>query len=222
MFIAVLYQHTNRIGDWSKWQVVVLVGAAHFIQQTFQAFFLTNCTQISEYIRSGKLDFMLLLPVNTRFVISLRQVDLGGFVNACSAVAVMVYGLGQLHYVPGLAQIFGFFFLVLAGVLVHYSLMFLLACTSFWTVRAQGIVWGYYSLFNVARLPDAAFHGFFKVLFTFAIPMLLVANVPSKLLVAKLSSPLEMLWLLLMCAACFLISEVGWRFSLRRYTSASS
>ena len=60
--------------------------------------------------------------------------------------------------------------------------MFLLASVAFWTVRAQGIVWGYYNLFNIARLPDAAFHGFFKAFFHFAIPMLLVANVPVKLL----------------------------------------
>lgn len=221
-FIAVIYQHTNHIGDWSKWQVVALIGAAHFIQQIFQAFFLTNCTQISEYIRTGKLDFMLLLPVNTRFVVSLRQVDLGGFVNAGSALVVMGYALHQLHYIPSAWQIVSFLLLVVAGMLIHYSLMFLLACTSFWTVRAQGIVWGYYSLFNIARMPDAAFRGFFKMFFTFAVPMLLVANVPSKLLVNKLNAPREVLWLLLMCAGCGAISELGWRFSMRHYTSASS
>jgi ABC-type uncharacterized transport system permease subunit len=42
------------------------------------------------------------------------------------------------------------------------------------------------------------------------------------LLVAKLSSPLEMLWLLVMCAGCWVASELGWRFSVRHYTSASS
>ena len=66
-FITVIYRHTDHIGDWSKWEVVLLMGASHLIQQLFQAFFLTNCTQISELIRTGKLDFMLLLPVNTRF-----------------------------------------------------------------------------------------------------------------------------------------------------------
>ena len=221
-FIAVIYSHTDRIGDWTKWEVVLLIGASQFIQQIFQAFFLTNCTQISEYIRTGKLDFMLLLPVNTRFIVSLRQVDLGGFVNALSAVAVMVYAARQLHLTPNAAQLAGFLLLVATGVVIHYSLMFLLASVSFWTVRAQGIVWGYYSLFNIARLPDAAFQGFFKAFFTFAIPMILVANVPAKLLVNKLSSPLDMLLLLGMSVVCFLISELGWRFSLRHYTSASS
>ena len=221
-FIAVIYSHTDRIGDWSKWQVVLLFGASQFIQQIFQAFFLSNCTQISEYIRTGKLDFMLLLPINTRFIVSLRNVDLGGFVNALSATAVMVYAARQLHLAPTAAQIAGFLFLVATGVLIHYSLIFLLASVSFWTVRAQGIVWGYYSLFNIVRLPDAAFRGFFKAFFTFAIPMLLVANVPAKLLVNKLSSPWEMLLVLGMSGVCLLVSELGWRFSLTHYTSASS
>ena len=221
-FIVVIYQHTESIGDWSKWEVVLLVGASHFIQQIFQAFFLSNCVQISEYIRTGKLDFMLLLPINTRFIVSLRQVDLGGFVNAISSVAVMVYALKQLGYIPSPVQIAGFFLLVMIGALVHYSLMFLLASVSFWTVRAQGIVWGYYSLFNIARLPDAAFRGFFKLFFTFAVPMLLVANVPAKLLAHKLTSPMDMLLLLAMSIGCLVVSELGWRFSMKHYTSASS
>src|ERR1017187_1427944 len=142
-FISVIYLHTDHIGDWTKWQVLMLVGASHFIQQIFQAFFLTHCTQLSELIRTGKLDFMLLLPVNTRFLISLRQVDLGGFVNAASALAVVAYAARQLHLVPSAAQIIGFFLLCAAGIVVHYSLMFLLASVAFWTVRAQGIVWSY-------------------------------------------------------------------------------
>ena len=221
-FMMVIYQHTDRIGDLTKWEVVLLVGVSNFIQQIFQAFFLTNITQISEYIRTGRLDFMLLLPVNTRFILSLRQVDLGGFVNAASAMGVMVYALRQLAITPGPLQLLGFLVLVVAGVLIHYALMSLLASVGFWTVRAQGIVWGYYSLFNIARLPDAAMRGFFKVVFTFAIPMLLVANVPARWLVHKLQSPMQMLLLLGLCVVCQVAAELAWRFSVRHYTSASS
>src|SRR6266849_2086905 len=112
--IGVLYLHTDNIGSWTKWQVVLLIGASHFIQQLYQAFFLINCTNLSELIRTGKLDFLLLLPVNTRFVVSLRQVDLGAFVNALSAVAVMAYAAHQQHLAPGPGQVLGF--LVLSGV----------------------------------------------------------------------------------------------------------
>jgi ABC-2 type transport system permease protein len=221
-FIGVIYLHTEHIAKWTKWEVVMLVGASHFIQQLFQAFFLTNCTQMSELVRTGRMDFMLLLPVNTRFLVSLRQVDLGGFVNAASALALMAYAARQLHLVPAAGQIVGFFLLCGSGILIHYSLMFLLASVAFWTVRAQGIVWGYYSLFSIARLPDAAFQGFFRGFFTFAVPMLLVANVPVKLLLRRLDSPAQMLLLIGMGGVCFLVSEFFWRFSVRHNTSASA
>ena len=46
--MAVIYSHTERIATWSKWEVIMLLGASHFIQQIFTAIFLTNCTQLSE------------------------------------------------------------------------------------------------------------------------------------------------------------------------------
>lgn len=221
-FIAVLYSHTDHIGDWTKWEVVLLVGTSHFIQQIFQAFFLTNCTELSELIRTGRLDFMLLLPVNTRFLISLRKVDLGSFINAGSALVVIGYSLHKLALVPSPLQFIGFALFALAGIAIHYSLMFLLTTVSFWTVRAQGIVWGYYSLFNISRLPDAAYRGLFKAVFTFVIPMVLVANVPAKVMIAKMHSPFELILLVIMMLVCAIVSEIAWRFSVRRYTSASS
>jgi ABC-2 type transport system permease protein len=221
-FVAILYRQTESIGDWTKWQVVMLVATSHFIQQLFIALFLTNCTQLSEYVRTGKLDFMLLLPVNTRFLVSFRLVDLGGFVNAASALAVLGYAGRQLHLNPSFLQlgIFGMF--VVAGVAFHYSLMLMLAATSFWTVRSQGIVWGYYNLFSVARMPDSALRGMFKAFFTLVVPMLLVSNVPTKVLADKLVSVWDAVFLLAMAVLFFVLSELVWRISLRGYTSASS
>jgi len=222
-FMAVLYSHTERIGDWTKWQVVLLVGTAHFIQQVFTAFFLNNLVALSDLIRTGRLDFFLLLPVNTRFIVSLRQVDLGSYVNAVFGLAVIAYACRQLGLVPDALQVLGFIVLCACSVLAHASLMLLLACVSFWTVKAQGIVWGYYNLFMLARWPDAAFRaGAFKAFFTFVLPMLLVSNVPARLLIDTLKRPLDLLLLLGISLACFAVSEVAWRFSLRRYTSASS
>ena len=221
-FIAVIYSHTDRIDDWSQWQVVLLMSTGHFVQQIFTAMFLSNCVQVSDHIRTGRLDFMMLLPANLRFLLSFRVVDFGAFINAASAIAVMIYAGSKLGLSPSAVQVLGFLLLCVASLLVHYSLMFLLTTTSFWTVKAQGVVWGYYNLFNLSRLPDSVFKGGFKVFFTFVLPMLLVANVPAKLIVQKLNSPLEMLLLVAMSLACFAVSEAVWRFSLKRYTSASS
>ncbi len=221
-FISVLYLHTENIGTWTKWQVVLLVGTSHFIQQIFQAFFLVNLTNLSELVRNGKLDFLLALPVNTRFVISLRQVDLGAFVNAASAMAVMIYAARQIPISPTLPVLLAFLALCILGIAIHYCLMFMLATVSFWTVRAQGIVWGYYNLFQIARMPDEAFpRGVFKAVFTFALPVLLVSNVPVRLLTER-SGPGTWMLVVGMAVLCAIASGWVWRLSLRRYTSASS
>jgi ABC-2 type transport system permease protein len=100
--------------------------------------------------------------------------------------------------------------------------MFILATICFWTVRAQGIVWGYYNLFNIARMPDEAFRGAFKAVFTFALPVLLVSNVPARVLANTLASWHSCALLLGLGVAWALVSEWFWRVSLRHYTSASS
>src|ERR1039457_740422 len=195
-FVTVIFSQTETVGTWTKWQMVLLVGASNFIQQLYQAFFLTNCTNLSELVRTGKMDFLLLLPVNTRFLVSLRVVDLGAFINAVFGLTVMIYAAAKLNLHPTAAQIAGFSSLCVVGILIHYSLMFILATISFWTVRAQGIVWGYYNLFNIARMPDEAFRGAFKAVFTFALPVLLVSNVPVRVLANTFNSSAS--WLLLL------------------------
>jgi len=222
-FISVLYLHTDAIGTWTKWQVVLLVGTSHFIQQIFQTLFLINCVNLSELVRTGKLDFLLLLPVNTRFLLSFRQVDLGGLVNAALAVAVMIYASIKLELSPSASQLLGFAVLCFIGVCIHYFLMFSLATVSFWTVRAQGIVYGYYNLFNIARMPDEAFPkgGIFRSVFTFVLPVLLISNVPTRLLTERLTLS-SCLLVGIMAVICAAVSEWIWRWSVKHYRSASS
>lgn len=221
-FVSVVFSQTSSIGSWTAWEVVLLTGASNFIQQIYQAFFLVNCTNLSELVRTGKMDFLLLLPVNTRFVVSTRQVDISSFANAAFAVCVMAFAAHKLHLHPSLMEIFGFAALCVVGLMIHYSLMFMLASVSFWTVRAQGIVWGYYNLFNIARMPDEAFRGAFKAVFTFALPVLLVSNVPVRVLADKLTSWHSWALLLGLAFVWAAISQWFWQVSLRRYTSAST
>jgi len=62
-------------------------------------------------------------------------------------------------------------------------------------------------MFQIARMPDEAFgRGLFKAFFTFAIPMLLVSNVPVRVLINTLSNGAPLVLLLGMSVICFAIS----------------
>src|SRR5579862_2540655 len=136
VFIDVLYLYVDRIGDWTKWEVVLLVGTHQLIGQIFQAFFYVNVANLPELVRTGKLDFMLLLPVDSQFAVSTRQFGMDNIVNALVGVAIVVFALGKMHVTPSLLQVAMYIPAVALGVSVHYSIMFFLAALSFWIVRA--------------------------------------------------------------------------------------
>jgi ABC-2 type transport system permease protein len=224
VFIEVLFQYVNTIGDWTKWEVVLLVGTHQLIGQIFQAFFYQNLANLPDLVRTGKLDFMLLLPMDSQFAASTKQFGIDSIINALVGIAIVIFALGKMHVVPTGAQIAMYIVAIGLGVAVHYSIMFFLVSISFWIVRAQGLVFGYYNLFNIARYPDSIFgKGLFRFIFSWIIPVIVVANIPARLLGRVLDPPLPLLAQLTGAALLAVtLSRVFWHFALRRYSSASS
>lgn len=223
VFINVMFMYVDRIGDWTKWEVVLLVGTHQLITQIFQALFYMNVANLPELVRTGKLDFMLLLPMDAQFAVSLRQFGLDNVVNALVGIAIVAFSLFKLGVVPQAYQIGLYLVAISLGVAIHYSMMFMLATMSFWIVRAQGLIYGYYNLFNIARYPETVFRGVFKFVFSWIIPVIIVANVPARILMRSFEQPAPLLLQLGIAAAfCVAISRAFWHSALRRYSSASS
>lgn len=223
VFIEVLFQYVDQIGDWTKWEVVALVGTHQLVGQIFQAFFYVNLAELPELVRTGKLDIMLLLPVDAQFAVSTRKFGMDNIVNAGVGIGIVVFALTKLGITPAPGNVALYAAGVALGVTVHYSIMFTLATMAFWIVRAQGLIYGYFNLFNIGRYPDVVFRGVFRVIFSYLIPVILVANVPVRLLTRALENPVYGL-LQLAAAALFILlaSRLFWTFALRRYSSASS
>src|ERR671939_566119 len=99
-FFSIIFGNVDRIGDWTKWEVVLLVGTHQIIAQLFQAFFFVNVANIPELVRTGKLDQLLVLPINSQFAVSTKQFGLDSIVNALLGAVVVTASLVQLHIVP--------------------------------------------------------------------------------------------------------------------------
>src|SRR5881628_3146489 len=100
LFFSIIFGQVNRIGDWSKWEVVLLVGTHQIIAQLFQAFFFVNVANVPELVRTGKLDSLLVLPIDSQFAVSTKQFGLDSIVNAALGGAVVIVSLTQLGMVP--------------------------------------------------------------------------------------------------------------------------
>ena len=179
--------------------------------------------ELPDLIRTGRLDLMLLLPVDSQFAVSTRKFGLDNMVNALVGVAIVVFSLWKLAIVPQPHQVALFTVGIALAVGVHYSVMFGLATGAIWIMRAQGLIYGYFNVFNIARYPASVFRGAFKFIFSFIIPVILVANVPAQALARALESPWAGLAQLAGATVFVVAATRGfWHFALRRYSSASS
>jgi ABC-2 type transport system permease protein len=70
VFFSIIFSNVDRIGDWTKWEVVLLVGTHQMIAQLFQAFFFVNVANIPELVRTGKLDSLLFLRNSSASTVS--------------------------------------------------------------------------------------------------------------------------------------------------------
>src|SRR3981189_3789873 len=180
VFFSIIFGQVDRIGDWTKWEVVLLVGTHQIVAQLFQAFFFVNVANIPELVRTGKLDSLLVLPIDSQFAVSTKQFGLDSIVNAALGGLVVCVALSRLNIVPDLTSILLYLVALGFGIAVHYSIMLALAAVSFWIVRAQGLVYGYFNFLNIARYPDVIYPWLFRLIFSWIIPVVIVANIPER------------------------------------------
>jgi ABC-2 type transport system permease protein len=223
LFFSIIFGQVNRIGDWSKWEVVLLVGTHQIIAQLFQAFFFVNVANVPELVRTGKLDSLLVLPLDSQFAVSTKQFGLDSVINAVIGAAVVLLALTRLQITPSVGAVLLYLIALGFGVAVHYSIMLSLAAVSFWIIRAQGLVYGYFNFLNIARYPDVIFPKLFRFVFGWIIPVVIVANIPARLLIKSLGQPGWLMFHLIVAGTiAAMISRFFWRFALRHYSSASS
>lgn len=233
-FYTLIFHYTPAIGagtGWEKYQFFLFLATALLINSLVQSFFMTNADELSELVRNGGLDFALLKPIDTQFLVSLTRIewcDLGNFVVG---LGLMGYSMYELQYVPGLVQIVLYPLYVACGVAIYYSLMIALAATSVWLGRNQTLFDFWFYITNFSRYPMEIYEGRWgtplRRLFTFCIPVLLVVNVPARILVWPLSPQSPGDWLLpgfaiVATAASLAASRWVFQRALLSYRSASS
>jgi ABC-2 type transport system permease protein len=221
LLIGVLYSHTQTIAGWNKYEMLILVGTSMLIQRLLMGFFWSNLFEMSRNVRSGQFDFFLAQPGNPLFMVSTRKLDPDSLLNSFVAIGVIVYAVHHLglHVTPGGVALYTL--LVLCGVVIHFSALLMVSSLALWVVGLQGLEGTYFTLFEFSRLPREAFRGIARVLFVYALPVVVVSYVPAHTLLYGFR-PAFALWLVAVAAAWLAVAVLVFTRGLRRYSSASS
>jgi len=221
IFLQVIYGQTAELAGWNKWNMIALLGTIHIINQLFEGFFFDNCARLVDQIRMGDLDFVLLKPVNSQFLVSLRYTDYSSILNAFFGLAMVVFALGKLGISLSFTGMLSYTALVVNGIAILYTMMFCLSALTFWVGRSSNLFELYYQLNTFSRYPGEIYRWLLRMTLLTVIPMLVVSNFPTKVLFGwlPLSSALGGFAL----GLGFLGGSVWlWKLGLARYRSASS
>jgi ABC-2 type transport system permease protein len=221
LMISVIYQHTDTVAGWSKYEMMLLVGTSLLIQRFLMGFFWSSIFEMGRNIRTGNFDFFLAQPGNVMFMATTRKIDPDSLINSVIAAGVVVYSARQLGLHPGAADLLLYGLLVGCGVIIHYSMLVLCIAPAFWITSAQGIEGSYFTLSEFSRLPREAFRGVANIAFVWILPVVLVSNAPANTLLRGFDLKL-VAWVLCVTAIWFSLAVLLFHRGLRRYTSASS
>ena len=234
-FYLLIFKYTSQIGSgedgtaWDKYQFFVFIATSMFINSIVQMFFMTNADEFSELIRTGGLDFALVKPIDTQFLVSLRKIEWASLANFLVAAALMAYALPRVEgFHLTIWQVILYPIYVATGIAILYSLTIVLAALSVWLGRNTSIYDFWFYITTFSRYPMEIYSGpvggWLRWGFTFILPSLIVVNVPARMLAKPLQWEYSYLALFAIAATAASLLGSRWVFqrALLRYRSASS
>ncbi len=239
-FYWLIFEHTQSIGrdtGWGKYEFFVFMGTTWIVNSIVQTFVMPNSEEFSELIRTGGLDFAMLKPIDTQFLISFRKVSWSSLANLLLGIVLIGISVSHLAYrtenpwrfEPIMLLLYPLY--IACGVALLYSLMICLAATSVWLGRNQTLYDFWFYITNFSRYPMEIYaHGWgfpLWLVFTFVIPVLVVVNVPARMLAQPLTPRASWEWplavfTLFATVAAVLASRWVFNRALLSYRSASS
>jgi ABC-2 type transport system permease protein len=217
--LFLFYRKGYTFTGWS-WEAALLVLGIFTLLQGFSATFLApNLNRIVRHVQEGTLDFVLLKPIRSQFWLSVHTLSPWGLPDLIFGAVLIGYAAARLGLQAGNLLIS--FIPLTFGLVILYSLWFMLGATSIWFVKIYNVTEVLRGLLEAGRYPMIAYPTAFRFFFTFIVPVAFLTTVPAEAMLGRTN----VIWIVgagLLAVALFLFAGWFWRFALRFYTSASS
>ncbi len=219
--IEVIFSHTTTIVGWSKPDVYLLTVIWVLMDELFITLFRDNFYNFSTLTAEGELDFYLIKPVNTLFMVTTKKILTRSAYRFITQLLILSWLIYQYDFSVSVRSIPLFFLLLAIGLLIQYSYSLFFNIFNFWFLRIENMNEAIGIMSMSGRYPLEILPKMLKIISLTIIPIAFTAYIPVATLLGK--TP----WLLTIYAALFaiilfLISITFWNFAVRRYSSASS
>lgn len=221
VFYKVLFLHTDVFGGWSAEQMMVFVAGFLIVDALSMTIFANNLWILPELINKGDLDYYLIRPVSSLFILSLRDFAANSFVNLLMSFGIFMWALHQYPETFPLYKIGLFVLLLFGGAFIRYCLRMIFIIPTFWLHSGRGLSDAFFTMNRFVERPDRIFTGVVRVILTTILPFSVMVSFPARILLDRFDSVI-LLHFLFVAMALFCVVLLIWGKALKAYSSASS
>jgi ABC-2 type transport system permease protein len=210
------------VQSWTYEQSLVVLAWFSLLKAVLEGGVTPSLTSVVEGVRNGALDFVLLKPADTQFLVSTAKFEPWRVIDVLGSGAIFAYAFHKMGRWPTTSNLVAGALLLVMAVLLLYSIWILVVSASFWVVRMDNLSYLFGSIFDAGRWPIDVFKSVvLRWIFTFVFPLALMTTFPARALLGSLQ------WrttgLALVGGAAFaVLARFVWTRAVRFYTSASS
>lgn len=221
VFFTIIFNNVQTVAGWSYYQMLILIGSVGIVREMAYLTFRQGFLNIGDYIRTGEFDLLLVKPLSPQLHLGFRHISMTESLGE-GIMGIILAAIGYYHLPPGSVMAVPLYIIFLfVSLIIYYSFCLIVNSAVFWIIKSQELNTIVYYFMETARYPRDIYRGIGKALFTFVIPISLIATTPASILAGRVSYSLLLLSLSV-AGGLLLIGSLIWQVSIRHYSSASS
>jgi len=219
--LNIIFSNTETLGGWGLGELIALLGVFRLVNTMMIALIWPNTEKFNQSIRDGSMDYTILQPVNSMFLVTFSRITVWRFWDLILAVVLIAVGVEMSAATTTAAQVLTFILLSLSGMIVIYSLWIVLIALTFWFVKFDNNVTILQALMDAGRYPATVYPAWLRIIVTFIIPIAVATTIPLQALRGELGT-VQVLIFLLVSFVSFIVASRVWKAGLKQYSGASS
>lgn len=214
----VFFNATDNILGFSKMDYLLLITTANTITFLYQTLAISSHENLVDTILDGKLDYVLLRPVDSMMYYSLYIMDIPSLLNLFVALILLKYFLS--FYSLQILQVVLFLISIILATALLFILNHLAVCISFWKDNALSILGIPEYLMEFSSRPYSIYPSPLRFIFTWIVPILKSVNLPV-LIIKGEKFEIHLIFLFVLVVLGFILSRYVWKEGIKRYASSN-
>ena len=218
--LTIIFSNTDTLGGWGLGELIALLGVFRLVNTMMVALIWPNTERFNQSIRDGSMDYTILQPVNSMFLITFSRINIWRIWDLVLAIVLIVLGVDMAGDVATPLSIFNFILLTISGTVVIYSLWIVLIAFTFYFTKFDNNVTLLQALLDSGRYPATVYPIWLRFIVTFIIPIAVATTVPLQALRQELEG-IRVVMFIGIGITSFLIASQVWKAGLKKYSGAS-